>query len=99
MSWSPAPETDAEIREWMKDQGWAVTTTHYDFRREIYAWRNEAPGDSHTLRVTQAVLEDHPAAELIGHLNRLHVADLISGNPRNTLVRRSGGSVVAVALD
>jgi hypothetical protein len=99
MSWSPAPDTDAEVREWMKDQGWEVTTTHYDFKQEIFAWRNETPGDSHTLRVTQAVLEDHPAAELIGHLNRLHVADLISGNPSSTLVLRRGASVIAIAPD
>jgi len=28
----------------MKAEGWEVTTTDYDFDREVYAWRHKARG-------------------------------------------------------
>jgi len=44
MSWKPKPDIDENVRQWMKAEGWEVTTTDYDFDREVYAWRHKARG-------------------------------------------------------
>ena len=47
-------ELDRQVREWFASQGWPVTATHYDFDREIFAWRHEAR-PSYTLRISRVV--------------------------------------------
>jgi hypothetical protein len=97
---APPAETDSAVRAWMKDHAWPVTWAKYDFTHEVYGWRSEAPGGSHTLRVSQAVLEDRPGAELTAHLDRLRVADRIRQEPkRYHLVKRQGAEVVVESLD
>lgn len=94
-AWSPSKDVDAAVVGWMKEHGWPVTIVNYDFDFENFAWRHEAPGVSYTLRISQRVLEDYPPGELIRHLNRLGVADVIGKNPKAyALVMREGPAVV-----
>jgi hypothetical protein len=37
MSWKPPPDTDTEVRQWMKMKGWAAMGVKYDDEREIYS--------------------------------------------------------------
>lgn len=83
----------------MAKHGWNVTMTHYDFDREVYAWRHEQSGIHYTLRIAQAVLEDTPAHVLGAGLDSLNVADLMKKVPRAyTLVRRAAAGVVVEQL-
>jgi hypothetical protein len=53
-----------------------VTSTDYNFDREIYAWRHDLrSGPSPTLRFSQGVLEDYPAFALVEILDQLGVAN------------------------
>lgn len=95
MSWEPPASTDAEIRGWMNTKGWVVTAVHYDFSREIYAWRHEVHGKpSPTLRISQQVLEDYPAFAILEHLDRLNVAAAVSARPAARLVLIQNGARV-----
>ena len=98
--WTPPAETDKQIRVWMETQGWPVTTTHYDFTREVFAWRHETSGQKDpTLRMSQAVLEDNDAAMLVEALQQEKVAELIKAKPgAYTWLRREGGSFVVEQL-
>lgn len=33
------PDTDTEVRQWMKSKGWKVTGAEYDPGRQVYTWR------------------------------------------------------------
>jgi hypothetical protein len=97
MSWKPTEDRDEQVRGWMKGNGWDVSTTNYDFSREVYAWRQErAGGKSPTLRITQSVLEDYPAFALPEILDRLNVAAAIRAEPAAKLVvaQRDGRTVL-----
>ena len=85
----------------MQNNSWPVTSTNYDFNREVYAWRYEGPpGGTYTLRITQAVLEDQPPPTLIGYLDELKVALILAREPEKyVLVHRSGASVGVKVLD
>jgi len=37
--WKPPASTETRVREWMRGKGMEVNVTHYDFTREVYAWR------------------------------------------------------------
>jgi hypothetical protein len=64
-----------------------VTSTDYNFDREIYAWRHDLrSGPSPTLRVAQQVLEDYPAFALLEMLDQLGVAKAVRANPAARLV-------------
>lgn len=41
MTWKPSAYMDEQVREWMKQKGWEVTSAEYDFDREVYAWWHE----------------------------------------------------------
>ena len=62
----------------MEARGWKVTAVNYDFDREVYAWRHEQRGgNSPTLRINRAVLENYPAFALMEHIAGLKVARLV----------------------
>ena len=97
MRWKPPDEHDREIRRWMDSKGWKVTGTHYDFSRELYAWRHElSGGKSPTLWISQKVLEDFPAFIVIHHLEELRVAQAIRARPEARLVVAQNGSMVTL---
>jgi hypothetical protein len=89
-------DVDEQIRAWMEARGWKVTAVNYDAGREVYAWRHDQRGgNSPTLRITRAVLEDYPAFALMEHIARLRVADAIRREPGATfLVAEQGDKVV-----
>jgi hypothetical protein len=84
----------------MEAGGWKVTAVNYDFDREVYAWRHEQRGgNSPTLRISRAVLEDYPAFALMEHLARLRIADAMRQEPgAKFLVAQQGDKVVVVRL-
>jgi hypothetical protein len=95
--WKPATHIDEEVRGWMNAKGWEVTRTHYDFDREVYAWRHGLPGGkSPTLRVARYVLEHYPAVALLYHLDRLKVAQAIRARPTARLVVVQNGQRVTL---
>jgi hypothetical protein len=101
MSWKPSEEQDREIRQWMKAKGWEVTRSHWDSRREIYAWRHDLPsGPSPTLRISRQVLEDYPAFVVVHHLDELKVAREMRVRPeaRFAVIQEGSGAVLAEVL-
>jgi len=98
MSWKPKPDIDESVRQWMKAKGWEVTTTAYDFDREVYAWRHDVRGKkpSPTLRISQQVLEHYPAFAVLYHLDLLRVAQVIKARPAAHLVVVQNGTRVTL---
>ena len=96
MSWQPTDDIDGEIRRWMKAKGWEVNCPP-EYDREIYAWRHKVPGrPSHTLRISQKVLEDYPPFAVLEHLDRLNVATAIRVRPYARYVMLQNGSRVTL---
>ena len=99
MIWRPMQAKDEEVRGWMEKHGWPVTDTHYDFDREVYAWRHDALGGSHTLRMSQAVIEDTDAQALVGALDFWKAAELMREKAEAyTWLKRSPTGVVLEQL-
>jgi hypothetical protein len=95
MTWMPTAYIDEMLRGWMKANGWEVNSTDYDFERKVYSWRHKVrSGPSPTLRISQGVLEDYPAFEVLYHLDRLRVSAAIRKNPAAPLVVVQRGSKV-----
>jgi hypothetical protein len=70
MIWNPSADIDEKVRAWMKTKGWEVTSTNYDFDREVYAWRHgQRYGNSPTAPIGRQVLEDYPAFVMLHHLD------------------------------
>jgi len=88
VGWKPTDDIEREIRGWMRAKGWEVTSTDYNFDREVYAWRHDVRGKkpSPTLRISQQVLDHYPAFAVLEHLDRLGVADAIKAHPDTCLV-------------
>jgi hypothetical protein len=96
VNWEPPDEVDREVRQWMKAEGFEVNATHYDLDREIYGWQQE--GDpSYALRIVRYVLEYYTAAEIVGGLERLKVAQVMREHP-HLIVRSKGDTLVLDTL-
>jgi hypothetical protein len=94
------PEHSAAVDVWFRQHGWPVTSTHHDFDRDIYGWRSESAAPQQTLRITQRVLEDTPAAQLGAVLDSLKVADAMTAKPKAyTIVKQEQGHPVLAQLD
>ena len=83
VNWEPPPETDEEVRLWMKSKGWEVMGAEYDFERQTYTWRVRSvrSGHSPTISISQQILVDFPAFAILEHLYRLSVADAVRRRP------------------
>ena len=93
------PEHDAAISEWLAAHGWPVTIRHYDFNREVFAWRAAEARPPITLRVSQTVCEHVPPHTLTTFFDGAKLADKLTKAPdRYTIVMRdaaTGGTVIA----
>ena len=82
-------EQDAAVSDWMAKNGWPVDERHYDFSRELHAWRSHGVKPIVTVWVTRSVVEDWPA-ELTSILDGLNTRSALSQNPKMyTVIRRS----------
>ena len=97
MSWKPPFEKDACVRQWMKSRGFDVHRTHYDPKREVYAWRQEG-AERHTLRIARFVIAFYTEKELLALLDRLKVAEAIRAHPRDYVLVRQKGDTVGVDI-
>ena len=98
VNWNPPPETDTEVRYWMRSKGWEVMGADYDFERKIYTWnaRSVRSGHSPSLSISQQVLVDFPAFALLEHLDRLEVAAAIRRRPDVQFMVVQNGQTVAL---
>lgn len=96
MNWKPAPDTDQEVRLWMKSKGWEVTSAEYDADRQTYAWKARSLWSQHspTISISRQVLVDFPAFAVLEHLYRLNVADAVRRRPIAQYVLVQNGSSV-----
>ena len=93
-------EHDEAIRGWFEEQGWLVASSHYDFDREVYAWRHEAGTERITLRIARTVLEDWPPGMVLVALESRQVAQMLRARPgAYTVIRRRDGSIAVEQLD
>ena len=100
MTWNLSAYIDDQIRMWMKERGWDVTRTDYDFGSRIYSWRHTAPsGKSLTLRIAQQVLDEYPAFVVLYYLDILRVASALRRNPGANLVVRQRDTAVVLEED
>jgi hypothetical protein len=100
MTWNLSAYIDDQVRTWMKERGWEVSRTDYDFGSKVYSWRHSAPGGkSLTLRITGQVLDEYPAFAVLYYLDILRVAAAMRRNPRACLVVRQRGSAVVLEED
>lgn len=84
----------------MKEKGWEVTGTDYDFERRVYSWHHDdRRGKSLTLRIAQQVLDEYPAFAILYYLDILKVAGAIRRNPRANLIVRQRGTAVLLEED
>lgn len=92
---------DRAAAAWLEDLGWPVTARHYDFDRDVFAWRHDAAGMTRTLRITRAAVEDNAPHILIAWLKTSRIDDAMAGAPdRHLIVRRSeGGGIVRDCFD
>lgn len=95
-AWSPPVEIHDAVKGWMAEQGWPVTTEHFYFESEAYAWRHDGEGSSPTLVIAQDVLEDYESkpADLIALLNLKNFAREIQRAPKELIVRRNERGLV-----
>jgi hypothetical protein len=71
MTWKPSDDVDQSVREWMKTRGWEVTRTHYDSKREVYAWRyGIRSGPSPTLGRLTEIRQQQIQAKQAGDMRR-----------------------------
>jgi hypothetical protein len=81
----------------MQAKGWEVTRTHYDFDRELFAWRHDVSGGpSPTLWISQKVLEHYPAFIVVHHLDELKVAREMRARPEARLALVQNESTVCL---
>ena len=100
MTWNLSGYVDDQIRTWMKERGWEVTRTDYDFGSEVYSWRHTHPsGKSLTLRIARPVLDGYPAFIVLYYLDILKVAAALRRNPRAHLVVRQRDTAVVLEED
>jgi hypothetical protein len=94
-------EKDTAVSSWLARQGWPVTDRHRDPSSEVRAWRSEAVRPSITLRITRNVVDDYTADELVRHLDRFRVAQVLSRAPEKYTVLRTSdaGPPELVQLD
>lgn len=92
------PEIDAAVSDWMAREGWPVTMRHFDFDREVLAWRASGSRPPVTLRVSLTVCDDVPPDKLVMFFQGARIADQLRSNPdAYLLVMRdsvTGGTVV-----
>jgi hypothetical protein len=98
MNWKPPPDTDEEVRLWMKSKGWDVTGTEYDHERQTYTWRARSvrSGHSPAISISRQVLVDFPAFAILEHLHRLNVADAVRRRPDARYVVVQNGLTVTL---
>ncbi len=92
---------DGEIQEWMGKRNWGVTATHYDFDRDVLAWRHAGSNESSTtLRVSRVVMEDWDSGA-VGVVNAYFVAVGLDGLLRvtgNVLIYKEQGTASIKAV-
>jgi hypothetical protein len=95
------PEHDAAITAWFSRNGWPVTMRHFDFERDVFAWRHEGRSGDRTIRVTQSTLEDYPADKVIALFDASRLADVLPRNPEKYVILRgqSPGGIAFEILD
>jgi len=87
------PEHDAAISDWMAKQGWPVTERHYDFDREVLAWRAGGQNPTITLRVTLSRCEDVPPHIMTEFFDGAALAQKLASTPdRYTVVMRDAAT-------
>jgi hypothetical protein len=80
-------EHDAAIADWMARHNWPVTMRHYDFDRDILAWRATAVTPAITVRVSLNVCNDVPASTLVAFFDAAKLDQTLAGSPdRYTVV-------------
>lgn len=80
------PEHDAAVSDWMAKHGWPVTVRHYDFDREVLAWRAGAAKPTITLRVSQRTCEDVPPHVLTAFFDAAKLANRLAHAPDQYIV-------------
>jgi hypothetical protein len=87
------PEHDAMISEWIAKQGWPIAVRHYDFDREVLAWRAAGVTPRITLRVSQTICEDVPTHVLVSFSDNAKLAVKLALAPdRYTIVMRGAAT-------
>src|SRR5262245_32038010 len=83
-------EVDAAVSKWMANQGWNVTMRHYDFDRDVLAWRAGDADPRITLRITLSVCEDVRPDILVEFFDAAQLRDRLERAPdRYTLVMQN----------
>jgi len=82
-------EKEAAVSNWLGRNGFPVTETHRDPSSEVRAWRSEAVRPMVTLRITRNVVDDYTADELVRHLDRFRVAQVLSRAPEKYTILRT----------
>jgi hypothetical protein len=75
------PQTDAAIVGWMRNQGWRVAPARWEMDPDagFYVWQEAEPerGRSHALWVTESMVRELSAEQLVKVLNSEHLAEEI----------------------
>jgi hypothetical protein len=88
-------EHDAAVREWMSHTALPVTSTHWNFDRQMLAWTHEGARGCRTLRISRRVVEDTPAPNLVAALDSLDVASKLSATPHEVVLVSEHGRIIA----
>lgn len=97
----PIPEVDAAIADWFGRQGWPVTFRHWDFDRDVFAWRHESLLVSRTLRMSRNTAEDWDTGLILTFLDEAKIAAQLSAHPDKYLLvhNTATGGITATLLD
>jgi hypothetical protein len=95
------PEHDLLITEWFDKNSWPISVRHFDFDREVLAWRHETPALARTIQITKSTLEDYPAASILSLFEATRIAEVMVANPTKYIVlsARSGSGICFDILD
>ena len=73
---------------------------HWDFSREVFAWRDETARPEITLRITLRVIEEVPAHRIPTVLDGLKVEARLRAHPQlYTIVKHGDSGIVVDQLD